>query len=183
MNRDEIYKGLGFVEALTAILVTGIASVALMDMAAKTMTETIRTEMTDTMTQYAIEGAEMAQVIADQERITGNNVFPEPELQLNTCFLLNEDVENPMFLKENEVFISYQYIEREEFKEIAKLEKDEEYFRVFCTTDEYSEKLLMGKVIVGLVERSASTEGSELVFSTGGISNISDYEYYTIIKR
>jgi len=180
-----MYRGLGFIEALLAILVTGMASVALMDIAARTMTDTIRNEMTDTMTQYAIEGAAIVQVIADQERLTGRDLFPETALQANRCFLMEEDVDKPSFQKDEEdLFLEYSYLEREEFKELAKLENDDQYFRIFCRTEDIdiNGKLVIGKIVVGLVNRSTTIENYQLVYETGGITNIKDYEHYTIVK-
>ena len=185
MNKERIYKGLGFIEALLAILVTGMASVALMDIAARTMTDTIRNEMTDTMTQYAIEGAEIVQVIADKERLTGRDFFPDGALQANRCFLMEEDVEEPSFQKDEEsLFLEYAYLEREDFKELAKLESDDQYFRIFCRTEDIdvSGKLVIGKIVVGLVNRSTTVENYQLVYEPGGITNIKDYEHYTIVK-
>lgn len=176
-----LYKGLGFVEALLAILVTGMASVALMDIASRTMTDTIRNEMTDTMTQYAVEGVEMVQIIADEQRLTGGDLFPDPLLSSNTCFLMNEDVEDPYFVKEEDVFKTYTYLERETFKELAKLEADDQYFRIFCI-QEGDAQLVVGKIVVGLVNRTSTVENNSLVFKTGGITNVSDYEHYTVIK-
>lgn len=185
MIKQQMYKGLGFVESLVAILVTGIASVALMSIASKTMTDAIRNEMTDTMTQYAVEGAEMIQVIADKERLTGEDFFPDSATQANTCYLMSQDVDDPAFVKDDEgLFQDYSYLEREEFKELAKLEDDDQYFRIFCRTSDIdvNEKLVIGKLVIGLINRDATLEDGQLVYETGGITNISDYEYYTIVK-
>jgi len=185
MHKEEIYVGLGFVEALLAILVTGIASVALMDIAARTMTDTIRNEMMDTMTQYAMEGAEMVQIIADKERLTGDDVFPNESGQAGKCFLMNNDIEDPSFqTDEGGLFLIYSYLEREDFKDDAIILEDEQYFRVFCRTSDIdiNGKLVIGKVVVGLVKRDTTENNGQLIFGTGGISNIKDYEHYTIVK-
>jgi hypothetical protein len=185
MIKKKLYKGLGFVEALVAILVTGVASVALMSIASKTMTDTIRNEITDTMTQYAVEGAEMVQIIADKERLTGEDLFPGDAVQANSCYLMNNDVNDPSFVKDEDgVFQSYSYLEREEFKELAKLSSDDKYFRIFCRTGDIdvSGKLVVGEIVVGLVSRSATVDDGQLVYPETGTANISDYEHYTIIK-
>ena len=185
MIKEKMYKGLGFIEALLAILVTGIASVALMDIAARTMTDTIRNEMTDVMTQYSIKGAEMVQVIADKERLTGQDTFPDTGLQANKCFLMNEDLNDPFFQKDEESsFIEYSYLDRETFKELAQLESDDQYFRIFCRTEDIDidGKLVIGKIVVGLVNKSTTQENGQLIYKAGGIANIKDYEHYTIVK-
>ena len=189
MIEEKMYKGLGFIEALLAILVTGMASVALMDIAARTMTDTIRNEITDTMTQYAIEGTEMVQIIADNARLTGIDLFPADVLYANSCFLMNDNIDAPSFFEDEEgLFLSYDYpysyLDREEFKEISKLESDEKYFRIFCRTsdNDINGKLVIGKIVVGLVSRDVSEVDGELVYGSGGVANITDYEHYTIVK-
>jgi|GEM_PF-1415639 hypothetical protein len=63
MNNKKMYKGMGFVESLVAIILVGVASVVLMRIAASTMIEAVRNERIDKMTQFAIEGATMTETI------------------------------------------------------------------------------------------------------------------------
>ena len=53
------YEAMGFVEALMAIMIAGMASVVLMGIAAKALKEAVQNERIDKMTQYAVEGANM----------------------------------------------------------------------------------------------------------------------------
>ncbi len=185
-NRERMYKGLGFVEALIAILVTGIASIALMDIASKTLSTTIKNEVSDKMTQYAVEGSEMVQIIADREELENEDLFPNDPEYAGMCFLMNEDVENPEFLRDDSgVYIEFTYTSREEFKELGMLKRDEEFFRFFCRTTNIDQtgSVVVGKVIVGLVDRIMKTDDEgDFVYDSGGAVNVSDYEHFTIIK-
>lgn len=189
MNRKDTYEALGFVEALTAILITGMASVALMDIAAKTLSTTIKNEVKDRMSQYAVEGGEMVQVIADKEILTGEDLFPdgsEYQQEGGRCFLMNNDIEDPKFLKDDSgVFLQYKYEEREDFKNQAEIDSDTNYFRVFCRVEPYytNDNLVLGKIVVGLVERTVTVNSDgDVVYDSGGTVNVPDYEYYVIIK-
>ena len=60
------YEGMGFIESLIAIMVVGVASVVLMRIAASTMSDAVENERIDKMTQYAVEGANMAENIVQE---------------------------------------------------------------------------------------------------------------------
>lgn len=53
------YKAMGFVEALIAIMIAGIASIVLMNIAASALKEAVQNERIDKMTEYAVEGGNM----------------------------------------------------------------------------------------------------------------------------
>jgi len=57
---------MGFIESLIAIMVVGVASVVLMRIAASTMSDAVENERIDKMTQYAVEGANMAENIVQE---------------------------------------------------------------------------------------------------------------------
>ena len=75
------YKGMGFVESLIAIILVGVASVILMRVAANTLLEGVQNERIDKMTQYAIEGVYMTEVILQE--MVDDNKNPVEELGLN----------------------------------------------------------------------------------------------------
>lgn len=58
-------EGLGFVESLIALLIAGVASVALISIAASVIRESKNNEMRDAMTQYAVQGLEKVRWVAD----------------------------------------------------------------------------------------------------------------------
>ena len=117
-NNKNKYEALGFVEALVAIMVVGISSVVLMQIAVNTMQNTIQNEIIDNMTQYAVEGAELAQDIANRESTTGDNIFPDPsDYSGGRCFSfikipdpIEENKSTYYFTKtgENVSFLSYE---------------------------------------------------------------------------
>lgn len=58
-------EGLGFVESLIALIIAGVASVALISIAASVIRESKNNEMRDAMTQYAVQGLEKVRWVAN----------------------------------------------------------------------------------------------------------------------
>lgn len=89
------YEAMGFVEALIAIIVVGVASVVLMQIAATTMSDAVENERIDKMTQYAIEGATMTENIVQELYEDGpstdlnsfKNIVITPPLFSEICFV------------------------------------------------------------------------------------------------
>lgn len=177
------YEALGFVEALMAIMVVGISSVVLMQIAVNTIQNTIQNETIDIMTQYAVEGAEMAQDIANKEAIDEDD-FPDSD----GCYIpervyREEEVSEERAIigatfrrEEGGAFISYtDENQRDLYKEGAKITEEDEFFRIICL--EFSElpekSFVVGKVIVG----QTNSEGN---ITKGNL--VKDYEYLTVIK-
>ncbi len=178
MNLKKRYGGVGFVEALLAIAVAGIASVILMTIAANTVAQVVRNEVADKMTESAIQGAAIVKKIADNHNNSEETLFPSIEGNVNRCFLITGDTGEPSFEKSGEVFTnacSYDSGEREQCKE-ATLPSDEDMFRVFCITSESDSErgLVVGKVIVGLKDCNSVIANSKC--------ELRDYEYYTAVK-
>jgi len=71
------YKAMGFVESLIAIILVGVASVILMRIAANTLLEGVQNERIDKMTQYAVEGSYMTEVIIQEMLAEGKNPVEE----------------------------------------------------------------------------------------------------------
>lgn len=55
-GKEKSYEAMGFVEALIAIMIAGIASIVLMNIAASALKEAVQNERIDRMTEYAVEG-------------------------------------------------------------------------------------------------------------------------------
>lgn len=69
-DRKKTYEAMGFVEALIAIMIAGMASVVLMGIAADTLKEAVQNERIDKMTEYAVEGGNMAKsAVANTENL------------------------------------------------------------------------------------------------------------------
>jgi type II secretory pathway pseudopilin PulG len=181
---NQRYEGLGFVEALIAIMVVGISSVVLMQIAVGTMQSMVQNDLIDKMTQYAVEGAEMAQDIANRDVDPGTNLFPDPaDIGVGKeCFVLMEQETSDeskgsfYFLKDTEsAFLNYAYGEPYEYKTTAVIPGDEDLFRIVCL--QYEElvepKYVVAKVIIGQVNSDGTiTRGNQ----------VKDYTYFTVIK-
>jgi len=183
MNRlKDKYESLGFVEALIAIMIVGVSSIILMEIAVNTMQNTIQNEVIDTMTQYAVEGAEMAQQISDRDlQSSDRDLFPKPTPGTTVCYRFISELDSETnrqifsFAKTTEnTFIQYNEDDRNTYKEEALIE-EEELFRIFCLEGSSGEKnFVIGRVIVG--QR----------YSDGSITRgnaVKDYSYLTVIKR
>ncbi|MDD4381972.1 MAG: hypothetical protein PHE21_01335 [Candidatus Dojkabacteria bacterium] len=177
MKRINTYKALGFVEALIAIMVVGVSSVVLMQIAVSTMQGVIQNEKIDSMTQYAVEGSEVVKEVAKKEKESGDDLFPGPIVE-ETCYI--PDRINYSFVKDSQdTFLSYQQAERDIYKESAILSTDPEdmandYFLIFCIQP-YSlgDTYVSGNIIVG--ERNYDgniTKGN----------NVKDYIYFTVVN-
>ncbi len=172
------YEGMGFVEALIAIMVVGVSSVVLMQIATNTLKDMIQNETIDTMTQYAVEGATMAQNIAMQEKTTGIDVFPP--YFAGYCHVIDKDEDGMYYFRKNgSDYVMYNFEdsdERDQYREEALVQEDEDglFFRIFCI-DEYNagDAYAIVKIIVG---QSKTGDGS----ITKG-SNVKDYTYLTVV--
>lgn len=175
------YEGMGFVEALIAIMVVGVSSVVLMQIATNTLKDMIQNETIDTMTQYAVGGATMAQNIAMQEKTTGVDVFPP--YTPGYCHVIdeNEDEEGQYhFRKNGSDYTMYNFTdsdERDVYRAEALVQEDDDdlFFRIYCI-EEYNavDTYAIVKIIVG---QSKSGNGS----ITNG-SNVKDYTYLTVVN-
>lgn len=175
------YKAMGFVEALIAIMVSGMSAVILMQIAANTMQNMIQNERIDQATQYAVEGAVIAQAIASKDKEVGGGLFPKLS-GVDRCFAMEKksNGDYSFVQDENGAFKSYvPESDRNLYKEQAVVydEKGEktEYFRILCINyppqENYS--FLIGRVIVGQSTSSGTV-------SKG--AQVKDYSYYTSIK-
>ncbi len=188
------YKATGFVESLIAIILVGVASVILMRIAANTLLEGVQNERIDKMTQYAVEGAYMTEVIIQEMLAEGKN--PVEELNLVgsgtdlKCFVPIVDPTTHEFGFKKEADGSYKswyYYDshyRGELGEKAGLEEETEtgtrtdYFRMVCFWSVYvpaaGEKppYLYTDIVVGhILSKGNITKGG----------NVKDYHHSTII--
>lgn len=180
---DSKYEGMGFVEALIAIMVVGASSVVLMQIATRTLQDMIQNETIDTMTQYAVEGATMVQNVAMREKLTGEDVFPNPLGNTNNCYVIDKDTDDQYLIRRNEQGnITYDLSDRNTYKTEALVQEDAEnlYFRVFCIenyaiTDGYA----IVKVVVGQTTVNQAIVDGESI--TKGYS-VKDYTYFTVVN-
>lgn len=164
------YEALGFVEALIAIMVVGVSSVVLMQIAVNTMQGVIQNEKIDTMTQIALEGGETVKEIAKQEKVTGEDLFPNNAgcyvpLSESGAFTFKEGIDGNFLYLEADA-------EREEY--VANATINEEFFRIYCF-ESYSvgDRYVSGNIIVGEINSDGTiTKGN----------NVKDYSYFTVVN-
>ena len=113
MNNNTNYEAIGFIEALIAILLVGVSSLILLQIAINTLNNAIQNEAIDHMTQYAMEGAEMAQDIYNKHKmdllsnpdIDGEEekerYFPEIIQDGANCFVINKRGGDVFFVKDS----------------------------------------------------------------------------------
>ncbi|MCC7290057.1 hypothetical protein IT417_02300 [bacterium] len=169
------YEGLGFIEALLAIVVAGMASVLLMGVAADTVKQVVINELGDSMTQIAIEGGSAVKTIAEKNNNSEEKLFPSITTNVNNCFAVSGTAGNPEFVNTSGVFIpacNYDAGERNSCKN-AVSSSDPTVFNVFCITPEsdIATGLVVGKMVVGKIGCDNSDD-----------CEVSDYEYYVLTK-
>lgn len=177
MYKHKIYKkyeALGFVEALMAILVAGITSIVLMGVAVDTIKQVVKNELSDNMTQQAIEGASMVKTIGELNNTSEDTLFPMINGNVNNCYALEGTIQNPSFKVEGETIVpacNYDSGDRNSCK--TSNTSYEDIFRVFCITSESdaTSGLVVGKVVVGKKECKSSAE-----------CEVSDYSYFVLTK-
>jgi hypothetical protein len=170
------YKAIGFVETLIAIMVAGVACIALMGLAANTISIVATNEREDQMTQIAIEGASAVSAIALQNNTSELPVFPKISNNVGNCFQLSTNSSSPSF-ETNEsggfkIACNYDNGGRDDCKgSLASGSTD--IFEVFCITSasDITSGIVVGKVVVG-----------KTVCVSSGACDISDYQYYSLNK-
>lgn len=191
------YEAMGFVEALIAIIVVGVASVVLMQIAATTMSDAVENERIDKMTQYAIEGATMTENIV-QEIYEFGSVAEISELNalLNALLTTTEKCFIPIIPDETKpqefyfklnggVFEHYTYGDlydeanqnvEKEYREYARISSPTttDYFRYACIKPKGgTAKYLSVTIIVGHIPSEGTITARR---------NVKDYTYSTIIN-
>jgi hypothetical protein len=187
MKRNKKYEALGFVEAMLAIMIVGVSSVVLMQIAVNTVQGIIQNEKIDEMTQHAIEAGEIVQELANRDKLVEEDIFPEPSEYggFDNCFVLDFVEGNFQFRKdEEEHFIKFELENREDYKDLKEREEDEdpsiddEIFRIICLQSpvgrsEEDLSFVTANIIVGQRISDGSITKGNLV---------KDYEYRTVIK-
>ncbi len=136
--KNNKYKALGFVESMIAIMILGMSSAVLMQITVNIMQDILQNEAIDDLTQYAIEGSEIIQDIANRNREVGGGLFPlrteyENDLYDRNCFIFKlEDEEMVLAKDDNGDWIKYTSGDRDSYKDTAILSDEDELFRLVC---------------------------------------------------
>jgi hypothetical protein len=180
--KKKTYEALGFVESMLAIMIVGVSSMVLMQIAVNTMQNILQNEAIDDMTQYAVEGGEITQDIALRQEVNEEeDIFPDPiEYQEDeNCFML-EKKEGAFYFKKKEEGGYDKFdndeegVNREVYKDIAILNEDDRLFRFVCLEGAEEEStFVMAEIVVG--QRNSSG-----TITRGNLAK--DYIYRTVIK-
>jgi hypothetical protein len=140
-----------------------------MDIAVRTMQDVIQNETIDTMTQLAVEGAEMAQEIAKKEIDLGEDLFPSA---LGCYQLINSSDGGYQFARTGEEGPLIMCTDdRTCYDKFYISEENTDYFRTLCLED-VNDDYVVSHIIVGLTAGDGDITKGNLV---------SDYKYLTII--
>ncbi len=170
----EKYEGMGFVEALISIMVVGVSSIVLMQIASQTLQEMMQNEVIDRMTQHAVEASVMVQDIASQEKLSDEELFPDTE----GCYIMDisEQQEYSFRVTPSGEYVSYSLTEdRETYKVEAEMVSDNDYFRLVCIQDYVGDgKFAITKVVVGQSKVGDGTITKK--------NMVKDYPYFTVVS-
>lgn len=168
LRLEKQYKGLGFVEALIALMVCGVVSVVLMRISASTLRDLYQLDVQDAVARHAVSTAVHLQQIAIKDKTAespDDTVFGN--LIINNCYGFNE---------QNEVSEdTYQVDIREGYMNESLVEEGSEYFRIFCVKSNPNDKQ---KVLVQIIVGSNKMYGKAT-----SDRDVKDYSYYAIIKK
>ncbi len=170
------YEAIGFVEALIAILLVGVSSLVLLQIAINTLNSAIQNEVIDHMTQYAMEGAELIREAYNKHKMEGplgdedleesEMYFPPVDGDKN-CFVINKVGGKVYFNRDEDTgeFIRYKKSERSEYRNKALIDFEDQkgdsnkpmvnigdqFFRIVCLEDslEDDKPFLVTRVVVG----------------------------------
>ena len=177
LNKSK-YNGLGFVEALIAIMVSGVVATVLINISASSMRDLVRQDVEDAQANYARSYAVILQNIANEDKVeTEEDEFDLANVTDGLCYRLvdvNAD-DTEKYILELEAS------NRDDYKTTAVLpmldgtEDEGDFFGLVCIEaiqDDTSPKLLV-EVTIGFNK----TKGD---FTTA--SDIKDYKYLAIIN-
>lgn len=205
---NKYYDAMGFAEALMAIMLVGISSMVLLQIAINTLNNAIQNEVIDHMTQYAMEGAEMTQDLYNKDKVEEltnqdedrERYFPHitSEMEEN-CFIIDKEVGQVSFRRDpddpNE-FVSYSRAERNTYRHEALIPLEEygfedtwsliwttsindQFFRVVCLEGDLDDDRPFLIARVIVGQRYFDEE----LFDGQLYGNlVRDYEYITIIN-
>lgn len=154
---DRYYSALGFVEALIAIAVTGIACLVFMDVTAQSMVELIRLEQHDKLTRESSVVAEKVHRIIAKQNAGAPNVFPDPMSNNGKCFKVSGTTNDPAFSPITSICTTGNL-------EGCKSSFSGELFTVYCIKKyDSSSGLVKGEVISGLLQCQVRKNGECIV--------------------
>lgn len=185
---------MGFIEALIAIIITGTASVILMQMASSALKEAVQNEKIDVITMHAVEGANITSKIIKEKDIEFN-LLPSTDA---TCYIpATIDGKTWDFSKKND---SYDTVLQSEIvdSQTSTLDRESEYFEKNSKTapilDE--DRIATQYFRISCLIPAPEDASGEIPYvnvtiyvahipSSGTITNeteIKDYKYFTTVR-
>ncbi len=200
-KENENYSAQGFVEALIAILITGIVAMIFMTIAAKTISGVVKNETIDQLTQEGVHGSSVLRYIVEQWNF-GNRDVISSNLLINdeagtifeagkgSCFAIDGDVVDP-YISQNSVcnYIDGQGINPSDclsdWDEVAIGDagsEDSKLFRIVCTDGEsnLSKRIWITRTYTGFYSCSEYDEVVREVNDLNQGCNI--YEYISVFQ-
>jgi hypothetical protein len=197
------YEAQGFVEALIAIVVAGMATIVLMSIAINTLNGVVRNEMLDQMTQEAVKGGELISHFVDEynyQDVGTLGFLPLEPTDYGDCYALDGDV-GSLYISSaplndgackyqdngsgtsgfvpNACLVNAGDVKINESAFTVNQNSDEsDLFRIMCIHPESDSKVLVAKVIVGNMScRNLNTLQAE---SLGIQKDCNIYEYTSV---
>lgn len=191
-KKSSKYNAMGFVEALIAIIIVGVSSVVLMQIAANTLKNAMQNERIDKVTQYAVEGGNMVRAIKDNDGLPPlANIPPTTSPNLTYCLVPILQSDGKVLFKKDSLdgsFVTCNYSTgRESCKgsQIGAIPSERsgaspEFFRVAClqkppfSTPDHNH--IVVKVVVGQIAKSDEDK------DISKEATVRDYIYQTTIN-
>jgi hypothetical protein len=176
LKRKPKYEAMGFVEALIAIMVTGVASVVLMGISANSIRSMLQTETIDAMSQYARSGAILVQSMVEEDPLVLDSMTFD-----SSCYPFAYDSVDEVYSIDGTTILTG----RSGYIANAKLidppdgsEEDAIFFRVVCLDSLIEDVTTSARRAIIRVKVGVLNNDGDI---TNG-SDIKDYEYTSVIN-
>lgn len=158
------YEGMGFAEALIALMIAGVVGIVLMRISSSTLRELAQLDIQDSLAQYAVSASVDLQKIAIADMERDEKQFNETDIIEGSYYDINEEGTEIMRPP-----VTYSASGRDSFTLIP----NTDYFRIFrvVSIDE-------GKAILEIITGVSSMAG----LNTSS-TDIKDYSYLVTIVR
>lgn len=162
------YDSLGFVEALIALMVSGIVGVVLMQISASTLRELHQLDIQDAVARYAVSTAVQLQKIATQDMTFADGDKVLFNLAPNGCYGFDPQGN----IKTDTI---YDIDNRSSYSGTSFVDPDLEYFRIFCVkSDPTDAKKMLVEIIVG---------SNKMAGQVTSDNDVKDYSYIAVINK
>ena len=171
------YKGLGFVEALIALTVSGVVAIVLMGISAEAISELRRLDMQDSIAQHAVSTAVIIQDLAIKEAYVNDedeNIFYD--LQPQMCYGFDVDSSTGEVTLDTDR--NFSESERDYYSTDSVIPDDSdnpEFFRIMCVAHNPS-AADRSKILVKIITGSNRVDGK-----VTNNRDVKDYVYYSVI--